>query len=112
MISKDGYKIIGITAVLLAVFLFFAINLNSAVFVILSWITGILLLFHFYFFRDPERETPEGSKLVVSPADGQIIKIDEIEEPLYFKERVRRVCIFMNVFSVHVTAFLLPAKSN
>jgi len=110
MISKDGYRIIGFTAVLLAVFLLIALYLNSAVFEILSLVTGVLLLFHFYFFRDPERETPEGSKLVISPADGQIIKIDEVEEPLYFKEKVRRVCIFMNVFSVHVNR--IPASGK
>jgi phosphatidylserine decarboxylase len=110
MISKDGYKIIAYTAAILVLFILLAFFLNSSIFETLSYITGVLLLFHFYFFRDPDRKTPEGDKLVISPADGQVIKIDEVEEPLYFKEKVRRVCIFMNIFSVHVNRLPVSGK--
>lgn len=47
------------------------------------------------FFRDPERKTPDGEKLIVSPADGRIIKIDNIDgRPL--------ISIFLSIFNVHV----------
>ncbi len=55
----------------------------------------LLLVFMLNFFRDPERTTPEGSKLFISPADGKVIRAEEMDG-------VIRVDIFMNVFNVHV----------
>jgi len=47
------------------------------------------------FFRDPDRKIPEGEKLILSPADGRVIKIDEIDgHPL--------LSIFLSIFDVHV----------
>ena len=66
----------------------------------LCWFTAtvfllLLLVFVFNFFRDPERSTPTGSNLFISPADGRVICAEEING-------VKRVDIFMNVFNVHV----------
>ena len=44
-------------------------------------------IFHFFFFRDPDRKTPEGDKWIIAPADGTIINIDEVEENEYFKQK-------------------------
>jgi len=79
----------------------------TLVFALLGWsfLTVLLLaltLFTVYFFRNPERVTPEGDNLVVAPADGKVIFVGEVEEPRYFEARVTRVSIFMNVFNVHV----------
>jgi phosphatidylserine decarboxylase len=71
---------------------------------------GFVFLFNFYFFRDPERVTPQGDNLIISPADGKIIKIDEVEEPLFFKQRTRMISIFMSVVSVHVNRFTITGK--
>ncbi|OIO71995.1 MAG: phosphatidylserine decarboxylase family protein [Zetaproteobacteria bacterium CG_4_9_14_3_um_filter_49_83] len=67
---------------------------------VLCWtVTGIicalLLLFCLNFFRDPERETPEGD-LVICPADGKVIRAETR------KDGSIRIDIFMNVFNVHV----------
>ncbi len=64
---------------------------------------GFLTLFVIYFFRDPDRTSTCPEDGVVSPADGRIIKIQEIEDktnPL--GEPVVLVSIFMNLFNVHV----------
>lgn len=53
------------------------------------------------FFRDPERVVPTNKDIAVSPADGRIIKIEEMEDPFTGENR-RCICIFMNVFNVHV----------
>jgi len=58
--------------------------------------------FFAYFFRDPEREIPSGAGLVVSPADGKVVRVDGVEEPGFGLGPARRVAIFMNVFDVHV----------
>ena len=59
-------------------------------------------MFNFFFLRAPERKTPEGDGLIISPADGTIIKIAEVDEPIYFKGKVQLISVFMSVFNVHV----------
>lgn len=54
------------------------------------------------FFRDPERMPPSGEDLVVSPADGKVVSVSEVDENRYLNRRMKRVCVFMNVFNVHV----------
>jgi phosphatidylserine decarboxylase len=65
-------------------------------------ITGGLLLFCLWFFRDPERKTPADSSLAFSPADGTVTLVDVVEEEQFFKRRMKRISIFLSVFDVHV----------
>ena len=60
-----------------------------------------LTLFVLWFFRNPDRVTPEDEKAVTSPADGKVIKIEEVEEEM-LEGKVLKVSIFMNIFNVHV----------
>ncbi len=73
-------------------FLFIAVILCWHVLAILL---AILLLFMLNFFRDPERPTPEGAGLFISPADGKVVRAEQGKNGI-------RVDIFMNVFDVHV----------
>jgi len=69
------------------------------------WLTALpiaLFAFSLWFFRDPERRIPDGPGLIVSPADGRVTDIAEIEEIEVLNRRVRRVGIFLSVFDVHV----------
>ena len=59
----------------------------------------ILLIFTFYFFRDPERVVPIGDDILVSPADGLITNITEIKEG---KKLYTKVSIFLSIFNVHI----------
>ncbi len=59
----------------------------------------ILLIFTFYFFRDPERVVPIGDDILVSPADGLITNIKEIKEG---KKTYIKVSIFLSIFNVHI----------
>lgn len=60
------------------------------------------MLFVIFFFRNPERAIPAGEGLLVSPADGRVLKIEEIQIDGLLKGPHRKVSIFMNVFNVHV----------
>lgn len=60
------------------------------------------VLFTFWFFRDPERALPGDARLAVSPADGVVTTIDEVEEDEFLNTRMRRIGIFLSVFDVHV----------
>ncbi|NQV82695.1 MAG: phosphatidylserine decarboxylase [Rhodospirillales bacterium] len=65
----------------------------------------VLTLWCIYFFRDPERVTPTRGGLIISPADGVVQLIDQAAPPeeLEMGDAKRwRVCVFMNVFNVHV----------
>ncbi len=59
----------------------------------------LLAAFVSYFFRNPARAIPGGAKLVVSPADGKIVKVAAVEQG---SETRCQVSIFLNVFDVHV----------
>ncbi|AHC73720.1 phosphatidylserine decarboxylase proenzyme [Candidatus Endolissoclinum faulkneri L5] len=80
--------------------------------IILSIITNwlflpslILTMGCVYFFRDPDRITPVRHGLIISPADGVVISISQASWPEELglnPGKVQRICIFMNVFDVHV----------
>jgi phosphatidylserine decarboxylase len=79
----------------------------------LGWLGVLLTAWCAYFFRDPERVTPAGDGLVLSPADGVIQAIEPVAPPaeLGMGERPRqRIAIFMNVFDVHVNR--IPADGE
>ena len=58
-----------------------------------------------YFFRDPERTGERGENLVVSPADGLVVLITDVQEPSFIAGATTRISIFMNVFDVHVNRY-------
>lgn len=68
----------------------------------LSIIGIILLCFVIFFFRNPYREIPEGENLVVSPADGVVMAITEIDEPTFLNSKAIKVSIFLSLFNVHI----------
>ena len=67
-----------------------------------AWIFSGLTVFVAWFFRDPERTAPEGDNNLISPADGKIIIIDDLDDSEYLDGPCKKISIFMNVFNVHV----------
>jgi phosphatidylserine decarboxylase len=65
-------------------------------------LAAALIVFSLWFFRDPERIPPADPSLAVSPADGTVTMVDEVEEDQFFKRRMKRVSVFLSVFDVHV----------
>jgi phosphatidylserine decarboxylase len=64
---------------------------------------GILLtLFIGFFFRNPKRRIPALKNIILSPADGRIIRVEECEEDRFLKEKTLKVSIFMSLFNVHI----------
>lgn len=78
------------------------------------WYLGVpLIVFSYYFFRNPDRVTPVGDDLVISPADGIVSNIKEMVPPKALglgSEKLIRVSIFMSVFSVHVNRAPVSGK--
>jgi phosphatidylserine decarboxylase len=102
MIAPDGIKVIVISFLILVLCIVITYLYPVLLLKIITGVVAFISLFNFYFFRDPERSIPEGNDLILSPADGTVVLIEEVEEPYYFKAKVRRVSIFLSVFNVHV----------
>jgi phosphatidylserine decarboxylase len=93
--AKEGYSFIGFFALVTVVALLF-----GPVWIVLFPL--VLTLFMAYFFRDPEREIPEGEELFVAPADGKILVLQTVRESLYLNSEVLQISIFMSPLNVHV----------
>ncbi len=74
-------------------------------------VLGLMTLFTLWFFRDPERVSPAGEDAVLSPADGTVIDIRQLEDADNITGRpALKISIFMSVFNVHVNR--IPVKGR
>jgi phosphatidylserine decarboxylase len=73
-------------------------------------LVGVIWLFVVSFFRDPERRISTHASDLVSPADGTVTHIDEVDEPDFPSGRAVRISIFLSVFNVHVNR--VPRRSR
>jgi phosphatidylserine decarboxylase len=73
-------------------------------------VAAVLTLFVSWFFRNPARVIPQGSRLIVAPGDGKVLAVEEEFEPRYLKDRSVRISIFLNVFDVHINR--LPCEGT
>jgi phosphatidylserine decarboxylase len=110
LIATDGVRVIVITALIFGTFVLVSCLFPVTVLKIVTIIIGIIFLFNFYFFRDPERSIPAGEDLILSPADGTVVDINEVEESYYFNAKVKKVSIFLSVFDVHVNRIPVTGK--
>ncbi len=94
IIAREGWWIIGFFALLTAI--------SGVVHWALGLIFGALLGLSLWFFRDPERPIPAGDRVVVSPADGRVMFVREVEEPRFIQGKAVMVSIFLSVFDVHI----------
>ena len=96
-IHIEGYKFIVIAAFITIVLLI----INN----FLGLIGLLLTIWVYYFFRDPERIIIGDDSYLVSPADGEVIKVEEVDGPKELNlenKKFKKISIFMNVFDCHV----------
>lgn len=94
-VAKAGYPFITASAFATAVFALLGITPLA--------VAGLLITgFICFFFRDPDRLIPAGEGLIVSPADGKVIKIEDVTQTPFFDGPCTRISVFMSVFNVHV----------
>ncbi len=105
-IHREGYKSIAIGTLIFGAINFAVLYFFSASVPALCWLiflaTLFLLLFLISFFRIPVRKLTTGNSLVVSPADGKVVVIEEIIDVEYFKTKRLQVSVFMSPANVHV----------
>jgi len=96
-LHSEGYKFLVIAVVLTIIFYSFSNFLGLVGLVLTIWV--------YYFFRDPERIIIEDDNYLVSPADGEVIKVEEVNGPKELgleNKKFNKISIFMNVFDCHV----------
>ena len=96
-IHTEGYKFL-----VIAVFITIVLMVFSSFF---GTIGLLLTVWVYYFFRDPERVIIEDNDYLVSPADGEVIKVEEVDGPKEVgleNKKFKKISIFMNVFDCHV----------
>ena len=103
--AQEGFLFMAIAALLAAGAYVAALGRESWPLWLLAGVLTIIALWVAYFFRDPERTGDRGDRLVISPADGRVVDIREVDEPSFMNGPCVRVSIFMNVFNVHVNRY-------
>ncbi len=93
-VAREGYPFILLLAFSSLIFAVFGCWPVASILLLATWFAG-------HFFRDPERVIPQGEGLAVSPADGRVVKIQSVPDPLSGTSRTC-ISVFMNVLNVHV----------
>ena len=100
-VAKEGFPFI---APFLGLAILFSVISLWAFFVI-----SLIISFAFCcFFRDPKRKVPKNEYVLVAPADGKIVKIQNVESHPFFPSSVTVISIFLSLFDVHITRAPLP----
>jgi len=95
LIVIEGYPFIIFSFIITIFVAFFGNGYLIAFFLLLS-------AFVVWFFRNPDRSFQDEEKLIISPADGKVVKIEEVEHEGAMAGKFKKISIFMNVFNVHV----------
>ena len=104
-LHKEGYKFLAISIIITLIVWIFSILLATIMLLITVWV--------YYFFRDPDRIAINDNSYLVSPADGLITDISEINGPAELgleNKKYTRISIFMNVFNCHVNRTPVEGK--
>ena len=96
-IHAEGYKFLIIAVIITIIFYIFSDFLGLLGLLLTVWV--------YYFFRDPERVIIEDDNFLVSPADGEVIKVEVVNGPKELNlenKSFKKISIFMNIFDCHV----------
>jgi phosphatidylserine decarboxylase len=102
MIARDGLTIILVLFVLTVALIFVATRFDSRASFGLSILFGLFTLFSLFFFRDPNRAVPAGEGILVAPADGKIVAIEQLRDHPHIGGPATKISIFLSVFDVHI----------
>lgn len=101
-IAFDGWPLILPALILAAVGLAGALMGGQRFAYYLFWAALLVAGFLSFFFRDPERRPPREADLIISPADGRVVIVAQVEEPFFLQSPAWQVSIFMSPLDVHV----------
>ena len=111
MFHKEGQTIICVSLIIVGS-LFLVIDFIGIPWLVKTLQIGLLIVFILIlqFFRNPKRNTQIDDTHIVSPVDGKIVVIEEVQESEYFKDKRLQVSVFMSPINVHVTRYPIGGK--
>ncbi|TDI76175.1 MAG: phosphatidylserine decarboxylase family protein [Bacteroidetes bacterium] len=111
MFAREGYAVMLGAVGLGGLLVWGAVQFGGPWGYILWTLAIFVVLFTFYFFRDPARTPPANSdNLLLAPADGKVILLEEVDDPIFHEGRVRKLSIFLSPLNVHVNR--IPATGT
>ncbi|MEX0780670.1 MAG: phosphatidylserine decarboxylase family protein [Balneolales bacterium] len=102
MFARDGFFVILFTLFVALIVVFIGLWIGNTVSVLFYLVAITMIAFTLYFFRDPERSTPDSKYRLISPADGKVILIQDVIENTYIKGPATQLSIFLSPLDVHV----------
>lgn len=103
MITRYGYSTVGTISIFVMILVVAGLLIEIPVVrYVLFALAAILLVFTLNFFRDPERISPTDKNVIVTPADGKVLLIKDVEEPSFIKGKAKQISVFMSPLNVHV----------
>ena len=113
IIAREGWPIVAVFVVVSILLTSGAGFIHTALAGVVGFISLVLCLWCVWFFRDPKRTIPADPAAIICPADGVVCAIGPASPPaeLGLKEaEMTRICVFMNVFNVHVNRSPVAGK--
>ncbi len=107
IIHPEGWKFAGVFFICSTMLVYLSAS------ILIPSIGFFLTFFVLWFFRDPQRNIPEDKNLIISSADGKVCLIDRAYPPEELRmeaQKMKRICVFMNVFNVHINRS--PVQGN
>jgi len=101
VLAREGWPFIAGAIVLALLVSWWSVGVG-----LIFWLLAIFVI---QFFRDPQRQAPDGERLVLSPADGRIVSVDKTIDP-YTQQQALKISVFMNVFNVHSNRFPVSGR--
>ena len=108
MFHKEGFSLIILFFILVAadvVMLEVLLDDSSSLKSILQIFSLIIFVFILWFFRNPKRNIIKNPELILSPADGKVISIKEVDELEFFKDKKLQISIFLSPLDIHVNRY-------
>lgn len=114
-IHKEGYPSIALAIIflsLLNLLFYYTMESWAVVRYILLGLSTVFFLLIVYFFRSPGFKINVIENAVVSPADGTVVAIEEIDETEYFNDKRVQISVFMSPLNVHINRYPISGKVN
>lgn len=111
MITKYGYSTVAVITLISFILIVIGIySSNVTLRFVMIILAALIMIFTLNFFRDPQRVTPNKENIIVSPADGRVLYVREIEDQRFLNGKAKEVAIFMSPLNVHVNRIPISGK--
>ena len=113
MFHKEGHSLIILFFIVITtdvIMLEMLIDDQSYLKLILQTFSLFLFVFILWFFRNPKRNILKNPEIILSPADGKVVLIEEVDEVEFFNEKKIKVSIFLSPLDIHVNRYPVSGK--